>query len=253
MSSPASYPIESVENAARVLLMLRSQTLLKVAEVAAELGIARSSAHRMLTTLQSQGLLRQDPTTRGYAAGPQLVQIGVAVIGAVDLRSSARATIERLNQVIGETVHLIVLDGSTIVFVDGIEGRHAIRAAERTGDRAPAHASAAGKVLLAALTREQLRERYTAGRLHGGTSESVTSRRALEDELEVVRQRGYALNLGESELGLHAIAVPVRDSAGVVRAAISISGPAGRLTETFLTEKAPMVLEAAQELSATLS
>jgi len=252
VSSPASYPIESVENAARVLLMLRTKRLLRVAEVAAELGIARSSAHRMLTTLQSQGLLRQDAATRSYAAGPQLVQIGVAVIGATDLRADARPTIERLSQAIGETVHLIVLDGATIVFLDGIEGRHAIRAAERTGDRAPAHASAAGKVLLAALTRDELRERYPAGRIRGGTSEALTSRRALEEELDAVRERGYATNLGESEIGLHALAVPVRDAAGTVRAALSVSGPSGRLTETALAEHLPTMLQAAERLGAAL-
>lgn len=253
MSAPASYPIESVENAARVLLMLRSQRVLRVAEVASELGIARSSAHRMLTTLQSQGLLRQEPESRGYAAGPQLVQIGVAVIGGSDLRAEARPTIERLCRDIGETVHLIVLDGSTIVFLDGAEGRSAIRAAERTGDRAPAHASAAGKVLLASLSRDQLRELYPGSRIQGGTDKAASSRRVLEDELEAVRQQGYALNLGESEQGLHAVAALVRDAAGNVRAAISISGPSVRLTEEKLSQHVRVLLEATAQLSKVLS
>ncbi|GAB7005497.1 IclR family transcriptional regulator [Nocardioides sp. AN3] len=253
MSAPASYPIESVENAARVLLMLRTQRLLRVAEVAAELGIARSSAHRMLTTLQSQGLLRQDPTTRSYAAGPQLVQIGVAVIGAGDLRSEARPTLERLSRETGETVHLIVLEGTTIVFLDGVEGRNVIRAAERTGDRAPAHASAAGKVLLAMLTREELRERYPSSRLRGGTSEAIETRRALEAELEEVRARGYATNFGESESGLHAVAAPIRDAVGNVRGAISISGPSARLTDEWLAEYVPTLTEALEQLGASLS
>lgn len=242
MTSAASYPIESVENAARVLLMLRERSLLRVAEVAADLEIARSSAHRMLTTLQSQGLLRQDPATRGYTAGPQLVEIGVAVIGAGDLRAEFRPTLERLVNDLGETAHLIVLDGTSIVFLDGVEGRFAIRAAERTGDRAPAHPSAAGKVLLAALPVEQLHERYPTSRLRGGTSEAVTSRRRLEEELEEVRANGYALNLGESELGLHAVAVAVRDPAGKARAAISISGPSVRLTEERLVEYARILM-----------
>lgn len=252
MSAPANYPIESVENAARVLLMLRDRRELRVAEVAVELGIARSSAHRMLTTLQSQGLLQQKPT-RVYAAGPQLVQIGVAVIGATDLRAVARPTLERLRRHLGETIHLIILDGSTIVFLDGVEGTFAIRAAERTGDRAPAHPSAAGKVLLASLTREQLRERYPSSRLRGGTTAAKKSRRMLEDELEIVRGQGYAVNLGESEIGLHALAVPVRDAAGNARAAISVSGPSVRLTEDKLAEHVPVLLQAADQLGASLS
>jgi len=253
VSPAANYPIESVENAARVLLMLRSQRVLHVARVASELGIARSSAHRMLTTLQSHGLLRQEHTSRGYAAGPQLVQIGVAVIGATDLRAEARPTIERVCRDVGETVHLIILDGSTIVFLDGVEGRSAIRAAVRTGDRAPAHASAAGKVLLASLSRDQLRERYPGSRIQGGTDKAASSRRVLENELAVVRQRGYALNLGESEEGLHAVAAPVCDATGTVRAAISISGPSVRLTEENLSQHVRVLLDATAHLGTVLS
>jgi DNA-binding IclR family transcriptional regulator len=248
VSAPASYPIESVENAARVLLMLRERRALRVADVASELEIARSSAHRLLTTLQSQGLLRQELADRTYGPGPQLVQIGVAVIGASDLRAEARPVIERLSHEVGETVHLIVLDGATTVFVDGVEGQFAIRAALRTGDRAPAHASAAGKVLLAALSRDQLRERYPGSRLRGGTDKAVSTRRELEAELERVRQQGYAKNLGESEPGLHAIAAPILDAAGGARAALSISGPSERLTEARLDQHRPALIEATSQL-----
>lgn len=253
VSPQASYPIESVENAARVLLMLRTRRVLRVAEVADELGIARSSGHRMLTTLQGQGLLRQDPASRGYTAGPQLIQLGAAVIGATDLKAEVRPTIERLCQETGETVHLIVLDGADIVFVDGVEGRYAIRAAVRTGDRAPAHASGAGKVLLAQLSPEQVRERYVASRLTGGTDRAVGSRRKLEAELQSVRDRGYALNLGESEPGLHAIAAPILDVGGGARAAISISGPSDRLTEQTLANYVPLLLDATARVSHEVS
>lgn len=253
MSAAASYPIESVENAARVLLMLREKRVIRVAEVAAELGIARSSAHRMLTTLQSQGLLRQDPATRGYGAGAQLVQIGVAVIGATDLKADARATLERLSRQSGETVHLIALEGVETVFLDGVEGRYAIRAAERTGDRSPAHASAAGKVLLASLSREQLRQLYPGSRIQGGTDQAVTSRRELEAQLEAIRVAGFGLNLGESEPGLHAVSAPIRDGAGSARAALSISGPSVRLDRQRLEEFSGTLRDAADSLGALLA
>ena len=253
MTSPANYLIESVENASRVLLMLRTRRVLRVGEVAAELDIARSSAHRMLTTLQSQGLLRQDPATKTYGAGPQLVQIGVAVMGAGDLREEVRPTVERLSRDTGETIHLIVLDGPAIVFVDGVEGRFAIRAALRTGDRAPAHASAAGKVLLASLSHEQLREHYPENRIQGGTRKAVNSRRKLETELEAMRAAGFALNLGESEYGLHAVAVPVLDAGGSVRAAIALSGPSERLTEGLLHKHARALLDGAALITPLLS
>lgn len=253
VSEPASYPIESVENAARVLLMLRTQPMVRVAEVAVELGIARSSAHRMLTTLQSQGLLRQNPGNRAYVPGSQLIQLGLAVTGAGDLRSEVRPVLELLGRETEETVHLIVLEGTTIVFLDGVEGRNVIRAAVRTGDRAPAHASAAGKVLLSGLTQDELRARYPGGRLHGGTVDAISTRRALENELETIRISGYAMNRGESELDLHAVAAPIRDARGDIRGAISISGPASRLTEGAMALHAQRLLEALERLGSSLS
>lgn len=253
MSATVNYPIESVENASRVLLMLRTQRVLRVSAVASELEIARSSAHRLLNTLLSLGLLRQDPTTRTYGPGAQLIQIGVAVIGATDLRAEARPVIEKLSHQVGETVHLIVLDGSSIVFLDGVEGRHAVRAAVRAGDRAPAHASAAGKVLLAPLTSAQLQERYPGSRLKGGTDSAIGSRRALERELKQVREDGYAMNKGESEFGLHAISAPIYDSAGKVRAALSISGPSERLTVSKLVQLTSVIHAAAADVGTGVS
>jgi IclR family transcriptional regulator, acetate operon repressor len=252
MSSPASYPIESVENAARVLLMLRDQRILRVAEVAADLGVARSSAHRMLTTLQAQGLLRQDEATRGYRVGPRLVELGIAVIGATDLKAEARPVLEELSKATGETVHLIVLEGTQIVFVDGVEGSHAIRAALRNGDRAPAHAGAAGKALLAELTLPELRSRYPGARLRGGTSRAITTRRDLEAGLAQVRERGYATNFGESEDGLHAISAAVRDRAGTPRAAITIAGPSERLSAADLERLSVVLLAGTERLAERL-
>jgi Transcriptional regulator len=253
MSSPASYPIESVENAARVLLMLRRKSILRVAEVAAELGIARSSAHRMLTTLQAHGLLRQDPASRGYRAGARLVEIGIAVIGATDLRAEARPILEELAKETSETVHLIVLEDTQILFVDGAEGSHVIRAALRTGDRGPAHAAAAGKVLLAALPQAEFRARYPTSRLRGGTDRAIIARRDLEAELERVREAGYATNVGESEAGLHAVSAPVVDTTGAARAAISLSGPSSRLAAADLDRLSGVVIDAAARLGALLS
>ena len=253
MSSPASYPIESVENAARVLLMLRDKRILRVAEVSTELGIARSSAHRMLTTLQAHGLLRQDPASRGYRAGARLVELGIAVIGATDLRAEARPILEELARQTAETVHLVVLEDAQILFVDGVEGSHVIRAAVRTGERGPAHAAAAGKVLLAALTPAELRARYPAARLRGGTDRAITARRELEAELHRVRDAGYATNTGESETSLHAVSAPVVDTAGVARAAISLSGPSSRLTPDDLDRLGGVIIDAATRVGALLS
>lgn len=226
---PASYPIESVGTAAQVLLMLRDKPSLRVAAVAQELGVARSTAHRMLTTLQEAGLLRQDEATKEYRAGPALVQLAVAVIGATDIRAEAKLALERLASITGETAHLLTLEGTETVFLDGVEGRHVIRAASRIGQRGAAHASAAGKTLLAFLTPEELRTRYPSARLRGGTELAPRTRAELEEALEEVRRQGYATNFSESEPDLTAVAAAIPDRNGVPRFALSVSGPAQRL------------------------
>ena len=251
MSVTASYPIESVSTAAQILLMLRDRPTLRVATVAQHLGVARSTAHRMLTTLQDTGLLRQDEVSKEYLAGPALVELGVAVIGATDIRTQARSALESLASTTGETIHLLVLEGTETVFLDGIDSRHVIRAALRIGGRGPAHASAAGKALLSCLSAEELRARYPASRLSGGTDLAPKTRRKLEEILAEVRRQGYASNFSESEPGLTAIAAAIPSRNGISRFALSVSGPADRIG-TDVTEMAAEVVRQAQLLGTRL-
>ncbi|MFD5650125.1 IclR family transcriptional regulator [Streptomyces sp. NPDC127039] len=251
MAVSAAYPVESIDNAARILLMLVDRPSLRVTDVSAELGVARSTAHRMLTTLQARDLLRQDAQTKGYGAGPALARLGIAVMGAVSLRDEARLLLEKLVEDTSETAHLLVLEGTETVFVEGVESQQVIRAGLRTGQRGPAHASAAGKALLAELSREELRRRYPGARLRGGTERAVGTRRALEAELDKVRETGYATNTEESERDLCAVAAPVRNRQGVACGALSVSGPARR-TEAKLTVLGAAVVAAATELGARL-
>lgn len=227
--APVPYAVESVISASQILLMLRTAGELQVGRVAQDLGVARSTAHRLLTTLQSQGLLQQAGPRRPYTPGPALVEIGSRVVGAVDLRERARPLLERLARETGETSHLLVLHGSEVIFVDGVEGTNVIRAGTRIGARQPAHISAAGKVLLAELPHDELLRRYADDHLIGGTSKAITSRSKLIDELTRTARRGYAVNRSESEPDLCAVAVVVRDFGGAAIGAISVSGPSSRL------------------------
>lgn len=225
------YAVESVINAAQILLMLRKSRELQVGQVADDLGVARSTAHRLLRTLQSQNLLFQAATRRPYTAGPALVEIAASVVGAVSLKDRARPRLEQLVQEVGETIHLLVMRDTEVIFIDGVEGRHAIRAATRIGERELAHVSAAGKMLLSELPEEEIDRRYPDEVLTGGTDSALHTKVALKTELVKVRERGYALNLSESEAGLCAIAVAVRDQSDRVIGAISVSGPSMRLVD----------------------
>jgi IclR family transcriptional regulator, acetate operon repressor len=225
------YAVESVINASRILLMLRESTGLQVGQVAADLGVARSTAHRLLTTLQSQGLLRQSGARQPYTAGQELIEIGSRVMGAVDLRDRARPLLEQLARETGETSHLLVLHGSEVVFVDGVEGTNVIRAGTRIGARQAAHISAAGKALLAELPHEEFILRYPDETLEGGTAKAIHSRAKLVDEINRTVRRGYAINRSESEPDLCAVSTVVRDFGGTAIGAISVAGPSIRMDD----------------------
>lgn len=228
-SETPAYAVESVVNASRILLMLRGSRELQVGAVADRLGVAKSTAHRLLTTLVSQGLLHQEGTRRAYTAGPRLVELGATVVGGMDLRDRTRPILEELTKQTGETSHLLVLRESEVVFVDGVESKHAIRAASRVGARELAHTSAAGKVLLAELSTDELQDQYPSEELSGGTDAAVRTRTELEHALEEVRTLGYAVNRSESESDLCAVSMALRDGTGAAIAAVSVSGPAGRV------------------------
>lgn len=228
------YPITSVDNALRLLLMFREGRLIRVAEASESLGVVRSTAHRLLAMLQYRGLVRQDPETKAYAAGPALLDIGLSAVRQFDIRQYLHPYLERLSHEVSETVHLMILDGAAALFIDSVEGPRAVRSAARVGRSLPAHTTACGKVLLAELPPAQLAILYPTETLVGGTSESLQTRKQLLRELEMVRNQGYGTNRGESEPDIAGVAVLVRNAFGESRGAIGVSGPRERLGEAVV-------------------
>ena len=236
------YTIEAVDNAARILLMLTDRPWLRATDVAKELDVARSTAHRMMSTLLQRGLLRYNSDDKSYGAGYRLVELGMSVIGVGDLKSEAASFLAQAAAETGETAHLIILEGDEVMFVAAVEGGHVIRAASRVGARMPAHATAAGKCLLAQLNDEDLPRIYPSARLAGSAAATIRSRSALMAELHRARAAGYAVNNGESEDDLAGISAPVVDTRGVAHAAISVSGPKERVQQ-----KREQYIEAVQQ------
>jgi DNA-binding IclR family transcriptional regulator len=249
-----SYPIASVDNALRVLDLIKSRRTVRVADVSAELGIARSSAHRLLTTLRHRGYLRQDSATKAYGAGPALVEVGLAAVRDIDVRRLARPHMERLSQEVGETVSLLLLqqEGVRVVFVDSIEGPQSVRVGSRTGLTMPAHCNSGGKAMLAALPPETLRELFGDGPLATMTEASIATLVDLEAELERVRGAGYATNFGESEDDISAVGVAISGLASEAVAAFSAAAPAARLSPRRAAEIAGPLRAAAAALSAEI-
>jgi DNA-binding IclR family transcriptional regulator len=222
------YPISSVDNALRLLLMFRDHDRVRVAEVSRHLGVVRSTAHRLLAMLAHHHLVRQDPDTRAYHAGPALWDIGLAVVRNIDIRQGLHAYMERLSDELGETIQLVLLNGAEARFVDAVESNRTVRVGTRVGTMYPAHATAAGKVLLAELTESRLHELYPTARLNPATPRLKT-RKQLERELETIRAQGYATNFGENEPDVAAVAVLARNAFGTPRAALVLSAPYTRL------------------------
>jgi len=249
---PPNYPIESVDNALRLLLSLLEQPTMTVSDGSEMLGVAPSTAHRLLAMLQYRGFVGQDPATRHYRAGPVLLQLGLAAVRDIDLRRAARPILERLSLEVDETVTLGVLQGSDMLFVDCVESSRIIRVGSRTGILLPAHSTSGGKAILAQMSREEVRELYPNPRLRKMTARSLSTRSELEKELAEVRARGYATNFGESENDLSAVAVAIRGCHGRPIGAVAVAAPMSRLPGEDVEKIVEPLLRAADDIGSAI-
>ncbi len=247
-----SRTVASVDSALRLLGSFGDHPTLSVKEGAELLGVSPSTVHRLLVTLLARGFVSQDPATRRYRPGPALLDIALGALKGIDVRRAARPHLERLTAEVRETVNLIVLDGPLIRFIDSIEGPEAVRVSARTGTVLPAHCTAGGKVLLAALDRRHLQDVLGGGSLPGLTDRSTTDRTTLDEELAEIARNGYATSFEQSTVGLSAVAVPITDARGHVVAAIGVSAPAARLDSRRVAEIATAATAAAEAIAADL-
>ncbi|WP_219415273.1 IclR family transcriptional regulator [Pseudonocardia nigra] len=248
---PPPYPIESVDNALRLLLLFAEKPRIRLTDASTYLGVATSTAHRLLAMLQYRGFVRQDAASRAYEPGGALTTIAAAVLRQVDVRARARPVLERLNAEFDETVHLGRLDGQMVTFLDSIESSRAVRVASRLGRSLPAHCTSTGKAMLSLLSTDELHRLYPDEELEAITDRTISTRTALERELDLTRRRGYAASMQESEEGVASVAVPVT-SPGGASYAINISMPTTRMTSTARTRIAEALAGASKELSGLL-
>jgi len=248
-----AYPISSVDSALRLLLMFGEQAQVRVSEASKELGVARSTAHRMLQMLQFYGFVRQDPESRAYVAGPVWVDMGLRGVRSLDIRTIARPYIEALVEEVKETVQLLALrPGGEVICLDAVEGPYVVRAAGRLGVLLLAHASAGGRALLAGLPEAQIDTLYPWTRLERAGPNSIVTKAALVRELELVRERGYAAQRDELEAGVSAIAAPIRDVNGESNFAIDVVMPTSRLSEDQVATIGKAAIQAADKIAANL-
>ncbi|HEY1820203.1 MAG TPA: IclR family transcriptional regulator [Trebonia sp.] len=245
--------LTSVDNALWLLQLVAERQALRVSEAADLLGVARSTAHRLLSALRRRDFLMQDKPNGVYRPGPALHAIGMAAISRIDIRRIAQPVLEQLRDQTRETSSLAILEGTMSRFIECCEGLSAVRVGSRTGIVRYAHASAIGKAMLAALPDAELNRRYRDEELPAATPSSITSRHHLMLELASVRRQGYALNWEESSDGVSAVAVAVLDAAGAPLAAVSVAMPSMRAGNiTGIRALAPDVLRAAEVIQQQL-
>lgn len=241
--------MSSVANALRILDLLEDGVQLRVVDVARHLGVASSTAHRLLNTLRQVGYVRQNEGSTRYLPGPSVLRLARRISTERTLQEIALPHLQQLCRDLNETVNLQVLAGHEVLFLASAEDQHRLRVAHLApGTRRPSHGLAGGKILLAQLDPDRVRD-LLGPKLAAMTPHTMVDLDRLLAELEVIRAQGYAVNTGETDEGVHAVAVPVLDTDGQAFAALSLAAPAARLP----TVRIPLVLSHLRAASAAVS
>ncbi len=226
---------------------------ISVHDLSAKVKLPKGTTHRLLTSLAYFGYTRKDPKTRDYFLGFKLVELGNLILSQLDLRKEAEPMLRDLAERTQETVHLVLMDNHEIVYIDKVDSNRnpsGLRMASRIGLRNPAHSCAVGKVMLAHLQPEEVDQIIKEKGLPKRTQNTITSPIRLKEHLKTVKREGYAMDDEENELGIRCVAAPIYNEVGSVVAAISISGPAFRVTRKLIHETLKKeVMETALEVS----
>ncbi|HET6414134.1 MAG TPA: IclR family transcriptional regulator C-terminal domain-containing protein [Anaeromyxobacter sp.] len=251
---PEEAQVQSVARTLRILETLAAEGELGLTELAERVGMHKSTLFRFMRTFSELGYARRDGDTERFSLTLKVFELGSSVYARVDLVKLASPVLARLSATTEETVHLAILDGNQLVYLSKIESPRALRVAMQSGVglTAPAYCTGLGKVLLAFADTRVL-DSYLAGCdfVHY-TENTLSDRLHLLAELQVIRNRGWAVDNEEHEYGVRCVAAPVRSGTGAVAAALSVSGPTIRLTPDRVDIMRELVCEAAKEISRLL-
>ena len=239
--------VQSVDRALSILEVLARDGEAGVTDIAADLGVHKSTAFRLLATLEAHRLVEQDGERGRYRLGVGNLRLAGATTARLDLVQEARPVCRQLAADTGETVNITVRAETSALYLDQVAGSSALQSHNWVGQHIPLHATSNGKVLLSELDEAQLKK--AVRELPRYTDQTVTSMAKLLADLAHVREQGYAVAIDELETGLTAVAAPIRNAHGDVIASISVSGPSFRLTAERLDRAIPLLLAAALEVS----
>jgi DNA-binding IclR family transcriptional regulator len=250
-----SQPYPGTQAVLRAIALLKTfqddQPEWSLTELAHQVALNKTTTYRLLTALESEGLIRRGDSTDTYRLGPEMIALGGRAMRANDLRSLSRGVLETLARQTREAATLEVLVEDQVLIVDEVLGGYLVGAAQSLGTYWPAHATSTGKVLLADLPEVEL-SAFLAKPLSQLTDKTIIDPAELRRELAQVRLNGYATAIEALEVGYTAVAAPIRNHDGRAVAALSLGGPSARLTEGRLLELADLLRAQAAEISTQL-
>lgn len=251
--SSGRYRIQVLDRAVQILNCFSFEKReLSVSEIAGRTKLHKATVHRILWALEHNRLIRQSPETGRCFLGMKLFELGQQAIARLDLREIARPHIEKLSQQTRETVHLAVLDDNQVLYLEKVEGPHALRMPSRVGRHIPTYCTSLGKAMLACLDDDEVRRILQNENFETHTPSTVKNISALLSDLEKIRRRGYAVDNEEIERGLRCTGAALKDYTGQMVGAISIAAPSARLTDKILPSLGRRVLESADAISREL-
>lgn len=242
------------ENASVVLRVMNLLTVvaansgtLSVAELATATGLPKPTVHRLCQQLKASGYFMRDPASRHYGVGHRLWDMGFNVVNS-GLQPERRAILQKLVNEIGETCNLSMRVRDQSVYIDRVESRWPLRLNLEPGSLVPLHCTASGKLFLSAMPRDRRQKLLSITGMPAHTPKTITQLDRMEQEVELIKKRGYSIDDEEFLEGLVALAVPVRNSQGVIVAGIACHGPKPRLTVEGALKHLPLLTEAAAAL-----
>lgn len=230
--------VQSIERAF-VILEALSETPegMQITRLSEKVGLTKSTVHRLLTTLLNMNYVQKDIDSDRYKLGYRLIYLSRNIINNIDIISIAKPHLEELARDVNETIHLCIEDKGEVLYVDKIESRQTIRMISKVGNRAPMYCTGVGKMLLSGMDKEQFERVCSKTNFIVHTPNTIADKNMLYQEIEKIRQQGYALDNIEHEDGIRCIAAPIFDSEGKVVASFSISGPSNRITMQLIEEQ----------------
>lgn len=241
--------IQSVDRALDLLDALAAAGgELALKDLSRQVGLSKSTCHGLLITMERRDIVGQTPSGN-YTLGLRLTELGNLAVNRLDLRREARAILRHLSAEFKETVHLVTSQGLDVVYIDKVESEHSIRTVTQIGTRLPAACTGVGKAILANLPPERFEKVMNAIALTPRTHTTITDRQKFREHMLEVRQRGWAIDDEEFDIGLRCVAAPIFNHTRTCLGALSISGPAVRMGPSQIALMIPAVVQAAAEIS----